>query len=70
MINNLAIDAMLDEYTRSDWKFEQTPNLPAQTHNPAMRVHIDLQIGPLFITIGENFAQAQGSQPRQEKETA
>jgi hypothetical protein len=70
MITNLAIDAKLDEFARADWQFEQTPDLPASAQDSSLRVHIDLQIGPLFITIGEDFAHGQSPQIQQNKETA
>jgi hypothetical protein len=53
MFNTLQIHAMLEERFKRggpEWSLERATSLSAPA--PKFRFHLDLQIGPIFITIG------------------
>jgi len=55
MFSTIQIHAMLEERIRRggpEWSLERATNLSA----PKFRFYLDLQIGPVFITIGNKIA--------------
>ncbi len=56
MLHNLQIHTLLEERVRRsgpDWSIERAPALPSAA--PLFRLHLDLQLGPIFITIGDKI---------------
>ncbi|HAE59108.1 MAG TPA: hypothetical protein DCG54_06265 [Anaerolineae bacterium] len=56
MTHNLEIHTVLEERVRRagpDWSIERAPALPNAA--PLFRLHLDLQLGPIFITIGDKI---------------
>lgn len=71
MLNNLQIHALLKERVRRagpDWSIERAQSLPTGPSN--FRIHLDLQMGPIFITIGDKIANETRSHTQFAKETA
>ncbi|MDX9990783.1 MAG: hypothetical protein RBS68_01925 [Anaerolineales bacterium] len=57
MTHTPQIYVLLEERARHaapDWSIERAPALPAGFAR--FRLHLDLQLGPIFITIGEKIA--------------
>jgi hypothetical protein len=57
MFNTLQIHAMLEERIKRggpEWSLERATSLPAPA--PKFHFYLDLQIGPIFITIGDSTA--------------
>lgn len=54
MLGNLQIHALLEERTHDHWTIERAPAWPLS--RSVFRLHLDLQIGPIFITIGDRMA--------------
>jgi hypothetical protein len=57
MFNTLQIHAMLEERIRRsgpEWSLERATSLSTPTSR--FRFYLDLQIGPVFITIGHKTA--------------
>ena len=50
MFNYLEIHALLEENTNRGWDIKQAQIIAES--NPSVDLHIDLQMGPIFIKIG------------------
>jgi hypothetical protein len=71
MLHNLQIHALLEKrasHAGPDWSIERAPILPAIHSN--FRIHLDLQMGPIFITIGDKIVNETCSHTQLAKETA
>lgn len=71
MFQNLQIHALLEEraqHATPDWSFERSAAPSAQPRN--FRIHLDLQMGSIFITIGDKMVNERYSHAHFVKETA
>lgn len=71
MLNNLQIHALLEERAQRggpDWDFEHSA--APSTHSWNFHIHLDLQMGPIFITIGDKMVNERYSHTHFVKETA
>ena len=71
MSHNLQIHALLEErasHASPDWSIERAQSLPADPSN--FRIHLDLQMGPIFITIGDKIVNETRSHTQFAKEPA
>jgi len=71
MLNNLQIHALLEERAQRagpDWNFERSAAPSTRSWN--FRIHLDLQMGPIFITIGDKMVNERYSHTHFVKETA
>lgn len=71
MLHNLQIHALLEERAQRagpDWSIERAPLLPASPSS--FRIHLDLQMGPIFITIGDKIVNETRSHTQFAKEPA
>lgn len=72
MLNNLPIHALLEErasHAHGKWSIEHAQSLPTAA-KPFFRIHLDLQMGPFFITIGQKMVNHSCSHTQFVKETA
>jgi hypothetical protein len=68
MSHNFEIHALIEQHTHSGWNIAQTFSLPAA--KPNFYLHLDLQMGPIFITIGHSLVDKGYSPKNFAKETA
>ncbi len=71
MLQNLQIHALLEkraQHADPAWSFECSAAPSTQPRN--FRIHLDLQMGPIFITIGDKMVNERYSHTHFVKETA
>lgn len=68
MSQNFEIHTLIEQHTHPGWTISQAPTLPAA--KPNFYLHLDLQMGPIFITIGHSLVDKSYSPKNFAKETA